>query len=59
MPGSLFEIILTFTQRVSAAPALREAGSDVTYKELARIVAPVANMFFGLNLDYHERMSLC
>ncbi|MGA8147388.1 MAG: acyl-CoA ligase (AMP-forming), exosortase A system-associated [Gallionellaceae bacterium] len=58
MLGLLHEFILTSTQRVPAAPALREAGNDVTYEELANSIAHAAYMFLGLSLDRRERVAV-
>ena len=58
MTELLHEFILASARRIATAPALREAGSDVTYDALASNVAHAANLFLALGLDRRERVAV-
>ena len=58
MTELLHEFILASARRIATAPALREAGSDVTYDALASNVARAANLFLALGLDRREHVAV-
>ena len=58
MTGLLHEFILASAGRASAAIALREAGKEVTYGDVARNIASASNLLLSLGLERRERVAV-
>ena len=58
MTQLLHEFIFAFARRAPYAPALREAGSDITYDALASNVVYAANLLLSLGLERFGRVAV-